>query len=67
MGLKNFHILFIIFSVLICAGFGVWCFATPDGQKLEYSQVIGVLSFLAAVGIAGYGVSFVAKAKEQNL
>ena len=49
MSLKHFHILFIAISILLAAGFGLWCFLTERGAAVAGSEVMGAVSLVAAV------------------
>ncbi len=63
MSLKAFHIFFIVMSIAITVGFGVW--ATLDfaqsGSWVHLS--LGMGSFVASVALAVYGVWFLRKLK----
>ncbi|MEE2663478.1 MAG: hypothetical protein VX681_05130 [Myxococcota bacterium] len=63
MGLKAFHIFFVVVSVALCIGLGVW--ATLDyaqsGDSLRLA--LGVGSFLGGIALAYYGVWFLRKLK----
>jgi hypothetical protein len=55
MSLKAFHILFIIASILLSIGFGVWCLQnSSSGVYL----IMAVVSLLAGAGLVIYGVWF---------
>ena len=55
MSLKTFHIIFIVASILLAFGFGVWELAQySEGQKL-LDLVLGIVSLLAGVGLIFYG------------
>jgi hypothetical protein len=58
MSLKGFHIFFIVLSILLAAGCGVWSFA--NGVALAF----GIGSFVTAVGLAAYGVYFIRKSRK---
>ena len=63
LSLKSFHIVFITFAVMVTAFFGVWSL-----NYYSYSQNTGYLitaisSFLAAVGLASYGILIAKKLK----
>jgi hypothetical protein len=47
MSLRVFHIIFIIASVLLCLYVGMW--------YVRGNVVVGVLFFLAAIGLVVYG------------
>ena len=57
MSLKIFHICFIIFSTLLCAGVSWWCFMNKVGD------LYGYLFAGAAVILPIYGVWFLKKTK----
>ncbi len=63
MSLKAFHIVFIVLSMALAIGFGVW--ATRDfaqsGSWVHLS--LGVASFIGSVVLACYGVWFLRKLK----
>ncbi len=63
MSLKAFHIFFIVVSIALCVGFGVW--ATQDfaqsGSWVHLS--LGVGSFIGSILLACYGVWFLRKLK----
>jgi hypothetical protein len=57
MSLKTFHIFFISVAVLLCLGFGVWCF-----RQTGYTG-LGVGSFVLAVALVVYEIIFLRKLK----
>ena len=57
MSLKAFHIVFILVSVLFCAGLSAWAFMTGASDALGWGSAVGALA------MAIYFVSFVKKAK----
>ena len=57
MSLKIFHICFILFSTLLCAGVAWWCFSNQVGDKYGYAFVV------AAVILPIYGAWFLKKTK----
>ena len=61
MSLKIFHIFFIIFSTLLCAGVAWWCFAKNVGD------VYGYVFVGFAVILPIYGVWFLKKTKNLAL
>ena len=63
MGLKAFHIFFIVVSLALCLGFGVW--ATKDfGQSGNWVHLaLGVGSFIGSGGLVWYGIWFLRKLK----
>ena len=63
MSLKAFHILFIVLSVLVTLGFGIWSLrSTTYG-----SPTIGILSLVASVALVIYGVLFLQKLKREGI
>ena len=55
MSLKSFHILFIILSIVITIWYGIW--------EWNQSQLLAIVSFLAGVGLAIYGIKVLKKFK----
>lgn len=62
MSLKNFHIAFVIITVLFFGGLGAWCLLV-DGLPRGI-QVMGWLSLACGVGMLIYGVRFFKKVKQ---
>jgi hypothetical protein len=61
MSLKYFHLLFIVLSILITVGFGLWAMllnGLPGGLR-----VLGGISFFLGVLLFWYGVRFLKKSK----
>ena len=63
MSLKTFHIFFIVVSMLLCIGVGVW--ATQDFAQSGNGThlALGVGSFVGCLLLAWYGVWFLRKLK----
>lgn len=63
MGLKAFHIFFVVVSITLCAGVGFW--ATRDyaqsGDSLRLA--LGIGSFIGGIALAYYGLWFLRKLK----
>ena len=57
MGLKSFHIFFIVLSIFLSGGFAAWAFVSG------LSPIIGILSLVATAGLILYGVAFLKKSK----
>lgn len=57
MSLKGFHIVFIILSVLLTAGFAAWSFSN------ETSIPVGIGSAVLSVLLVIYGIWFVKKSR----
>ncbi len=63
MSLKAFHIFFIVVSIALCVGVGVW--ATQDFNRSgSWANLgLGVGSFVGRIALACYGVWFLRKLK----
>ncbi len=61
MDLKNFHVLFIMASIVVALGFGLWCFFTEAGTAVAGSTVIGTISVIVAAALVIYAVVFLKK------
>ncbi len=63
MSLKTFHIFFIVVSMALCVGVGVW--ATQDfARSGSWAHLgLGVGSFVGSILLACYGVWFLRKLK----
>jgi hypothetical protein len=63
MSLKAFHVVFVIASLLLTLGFGLWCIREySDGGGRQMLFVAG-MSFGATVVLAVYGIWFLRKLK----
>jgi hypothetical protein len=67
MGLKNFHVVFVIASMLICFGFAAWCFATEPGRQLAGSTPIGAFTIVVGIALGGYLLMFRRKLQREGL
>ena len=67
MSLKAFHILFIIFSILLAFGFGVWEIAGFSKSDDISQLVVGIISFLIGIGLVVYGIRFLRKLKNVSM
>ncbi len=67
MGLRSFHLFFIVISTIMSVGIGFWCFLSDAGRELYGSSAIGAISLVAAVALAIYGVRFVKKLDEEGI
>jgi hypothetical protein len=63
MGLKAFHVFFIVAATLLCLGFGVWSIRAYAGSGRSGLLVSGLVSLAAGAGLPGYGVWFLRKLK----
>jgi hypothetical protein len=63
VNLKVFHLAFIVISTVLALWLGFWCLGVHR-QNADIGSMLGMAgSFLAAVGLAFYGVAFWRKAK----
>jgi hypothetical protein len=67
MSLKNFHIFFIVVSIVFSAGFGIWCLFSQDGASRAGARVMGTASLIAAVGLVMYLFRLVKKLQEKGI
>ncbi len=63
MSLKTFHIVFIVFSVLLAFGVAVWAFQSYAGNGNTMMIVAGIASAVIGIGLIIYGVKFLKKLK----
>ena len=63
MSLKAFHLVFVVACVVLALGFGVWAIRDYRATGDTASLIIGVGSFLGAVGAVVYGRWFLRKLK----
>ena len=64
LGLKTFHIFFVVVSTVLCVGFGLWSignFSAPGGGAASLAMGIG--SFVCALVLVCYGFWFLRKLK----
>lgn len=64
MSLKAFHLIFIVASILLVVGFGVWSFLnylSPDGRTRDL--VLAIASVVVAVSLLVYERYFLKKLK----
>ncbi len=63
MSLKAFHIFFIVVSMALCVGLGIW--GTQDFARSGnwVNLGLGVASFIGSILLACYGVWFLRKLK----
>ena len=63
MGLKAFHIFFIVVSTALCVGFGVWAVNDFGRTGSVVHLALGVGSFIGGILLVYYGVWFLRKLK----
>jgi hypothetical protein len=62
MSLKAFHIVFIVLSMALTLGFGVWAFTVNgSGADATGHRVLGAISFVCCAGLLVYGFCFFRK------
>ncbi len=61
MSLKTFHIFFISVSVLLCLGFGVWCFDSDIARGQTGYLTLGLFSLAAGLALIVYEIIFLRK------
>lgn len=62
MSLKAFHIVFIVLSVALMLGFGVWAFTVNgSGADERGNRLWGASSFVFSAGLLAYGFCFFRK------
>ena len=63
MSLKAFHVFFIAVSILLCGGFGWWCFTAEEARgRLGYT-VLGIATLVIGLGLIVYEINFLRKFK----
>lgn len=63
MSLKAFHIVFVIASVVLGLGFGIWAIVQFAHAGSAAMMALGIASLVFAVGMVVYGVWFLRKLK----
>jgi len=61
MSLKAFHVVFIVCSVLLSLGLGVWALLQPE--RTAGILGLGLVGFASAVALVVYGAWFLKKLK----
>ena len=64
MSLKTFHIFFIIVSILLCFGFGVWLLLSGVTSSEGLAIGGGIASFAVGIGLILYAKRFLQKFKK---
>ena len=60
MSLKVFHIVFIVLSILLTIGFGIWSLMQGGGML----SVVGIISVVVGILLIFYLIKVVAKFKQ---
>ena len=63
MSLKAFHIFFIVVSILLSFGFGVWGIYTHLSFGNVTFLIMGLVSFVIGIALIIYGINFMKKLK----
>jgi len=63
MDLKHFHYVFIAFAILCTCGFGLWALFTTAPVIGFWGRIGGAVSVVIGLGLVGYGIWFVRKAR----
>ena len=66
MSLKTFHIFFIVMSIALCVGVGIWTTQDFARSGSWASLALGVGSFIGSILLACYGVWFLRKLKHES-
>jgi hypothetical protein len=64
MGLKGFHVFFIVISTVTAVGFGAWAVWDYTRTGQGGTLVLGILGFLAGAALVVYGLWFLRKLKD---
>ena len=64
MSLKAFHLVFIIASILLAFGFGVWLAVRFFSEGGAWNLIFAAASFAAGVGLIFYERYFLKKTKD---
>jgi len=59
MSLKQFHLIFIIFSILICLLYGLWALNYPNVNGEAFYTVSAFVSFACSIALGVYAGTFV--------
>ncbi len=64
MGLKAFHLFFIVAADLLAVGFGAWCIRDYMDTSNTTNLILGILGFAASLGLSIYLAWFLKKLKK---
>lgn len=67
MSLKAFHIVFVIVSILLMVGMGIWAVGIYNKQGEGAYLALGVVGFVCALAMTGYGRWFLKKLEKAHL
>jgi len=66
MGLKGFHVFFILVSIVFTVGFGIWGIRDYSSTTSVRNLFLGIGSLAAAVALVAYLIWFLIKSKKLN-
>lgn len=66
MSLKYFHIFFIVISILLALGLGIWQFQTYQETRAALTLVWAVAAFISAQALIVYLLWFLKKMKSSK-
>ena len=61
MSLKDFHLIFIIFSIVLTFGFGIWAIHNYGNPPTSGLRAAAAISFLLTLSLSVYCVYFIRK------
>lgn len=67
MSLKNFHIFFIVVSIILALGLGLWMVRSYGDTGEVGELVMGIGSAILAAALVVYGIQFRKKIKKEGL
>jgi hypothetical protein len=66
MSLKAFHVIFITMSILLCLGFGAWCFGSDYAHGKGSYLIVGCGSFVLGAVLVAYEIAFLRKLRNNQ-
>lgn len=64
MSLKGFHIIFIIFSILLSGWFAYWAFGYYQMERQSSYLITSVSSLIIVIALIFYEVKFISKTRQ---
>lgn len=61
MSLKGFHVLFIVLSIVLAFGFGLWALRAYSADGTGANLGMGLASLTTGATLVGYGIWFIRK------
>jgi flagellar biogenesis protein FliO len=65
--LRTFHLFFVIVTVLLCVGFGIWAFVQFVNLRTPGYLATSFLSVVCAATVGVYGRWFLLKMRDQHI